>query len=510
MANPQHVKWLNEGVEAWNRRRKINPFTPDLSGVSFAPADRMAALTLSPSLSLAQLRHLPRPPAGWSKAKFNGINFSGANLSQAQLPFADLTDANLSNANLKHANLNQAFLCRAILQNARLNGANLSQATLLGANLGSANLQKADLQGAGLSEANLAGATLTGALLNATWTNGTNLIGANLTDLAYLPPELWKAKLFPENQSPKQHPIQSTSVETVGSLLESLKEIKDLHKRADEEVSLYFRGESQCGWKLRPSVMRQDSLLTSESRMLLELISRRPEDFSHASSALAQWVLAQHHGLKTRFLDITSNPLVALFHASEAEDPEGPKPGRLHVFSVPQSLVKPFNSDTVSIIANAAKLSRDDQHYLIQASMGRYSNALRRLYQLIRVEKPYFDERIDPRDFFRVIVVEPQQSSERIRAQSGAFLASVFFPRFERDEILNWNGDTPVYAHYKLSVSGENKRHILAELRSMNITREKLFPGLDVSAKDITEKVLETIKPWQSIGGYKDFRFEKE
>ena len=517
MANQQHVEWLNEGVEAWNKRRKVQPFTPDLSRVNFAPSDPMVALSNgpSPSLSLAQLRNLPNPPDGWMGVRLNGINLSGANLLRTQFNYADLTDANLSHANLEHANLNQAFLCRANLQNARLNGAILDQATLLGADLRGAKLQNATLQGTGISDANLAGATLTGAYLNATWTNGTNLVRTNLIDLAQLPPELWKAKLFPENQSPKQHPIQSTSVETVGELLERVKEIKDLHRHAGEDVSLYFRGESQCGLKLRPSVMRKDGLLTSESRMLLELISRRPEDFSSASSALAQWVLAQHHGLKTRFLDITSNPLVALFHASEADDAKEsekvaakePSDGRLHVFAIPWSLIKPFNSDTVSIIANAAKLSRDDQYELVPEPSHRYSSALRRLYQQIREEKPNFEERIDPRDFYRVFVVEPQQSSERIRAQSGAFLASVFHPRFERDEILRWNGDTPVYAHYELTVAGEHNKDILNELRSINITREKLFPGLDVSAEAITEKMMVTVKPWQSIDGSKDIRF---
>ena len=61
----------------------------------------------------------------------------------------------------------------------------------------------------------------------------------------------------------------------------------------------------------------------------------------------------QHYGLKTRLLDITRNPLVALFNACEED---GEKDGRLHVFAVPSDLIKSFNSDTVSIIANFAKL----------------------------------------------------------------------------------------------------------------------------------------------------------
>lgn len=45
--------------------------------------------------------------------------------------------------------------------------------------------------------------------------------------------------------------------------------------------------------------------------MLLELMLQRPEDFAAAPTALPQWVLAQHRGLKTRSLDVTRNALVA-------------------------------------------------------------------------------------------------------------------------------------------------------------------------------------------------------
>lgn len=254
-------------------------------------------------------------------------------------------------------------------------------------------------------------------------------------------------------------------------------------------------------WELRPSIMRRSqddkfSLRAMESNMLLDFMSRRPEDFNDTTSALSQWVLAQHHGLKTRLLDVTRNPLVALFNACETDD----KPGRLHVFSVPKELIKPFNSDTISIIANFSKLSRAEQNLLLGWTgkdieerecdpqfAGIYEHAKRRLYHLIRQEKPFFEERIDPRDFFRVFVIEPQQSFERIRAQSGAFLISAFHERFERSEILKQNSEIPIYDHYILRVPKAKKKAILDELRMMNITRETLFPGLDEAARAVTQ-----------------------
>ena len=312
------------------------------------------------------------------------------------------------------------------------------------------------------------------------------------TDLADTKP--WKAVLFrPESITPEQYRIPQEAIRTVEVLLREIRKLRDHHK----EAVLYFRGESENGWTLQPSVMREGHV-ASEGAMLVELMSRRPEEFSGRNSALSQWVLAQHHGLRTRFLDLTRNPLVALFHGCEKTG-QGAGDGRLHAFGVPKELVKTFNSDTISIIANFAKLSRHQQQALLgwpecschtpgwRFHPSEHAMAVQLLHQLIRAEKPYFDERINPRDLYKVFVVEPQQSSERIRAQSGCFLASAFHERFERDNILGWNKDIPVYAHYRLDIPGENKPHILKDLKILNVTEETLYPGIDAAARAVTD-----------------------
>lgn len=170
----------------------------------------------------------------------------------------------------------------------------------------------------------------------------------------------------------------------------------------------------------------------------------------------------------------------------------------MHAFRVPDKLIKPFNSDTVKIITNFAKLSCVEQNMVLgrinltegckydpQSVDINYRHVMQRLYGLIRQEQTTFEEKIDPRDFYRVFVVEPQQSFARIRAQSGAFLISAFHERFERSEVLDVNPGTPIYDHFMFDVPGKNKKQILHELNLLNITRESLFPSLDETAKSV-------------------------
>ena len=469
MAIPEHIEWLLEGVDSWNQRRAEKDFEPDLSGANiYGLFDEAEMLDEDYKIPLSN------------------INFNIANLKNAQLLNARLNEATLQSALLDWANLTSANLSGAKMQRARLYRSRLYDADLTDVKLDLASLQQAYLSGTTL--------------------RGTDLSSTELTGAEFRASRPWEAKLYPDSV-PMSRSYQDMKwdkpINCVADLIEQCNKLDT----NDSDAVIYYRGESTNKWELRPSVMRlqepgKNSLISKEGNMLLDLMSRRPEDFTNVTSALDQWVLAQHYGLKTRLLDVTRNPLVALFSACESQD----NTGRLHVFAVPKELIKRFNSDTISIVANFCKLSRAEQILLLgwsvediekrepdQEYRGRYSTVVNRLYHLIRQEKPNFKKLIDPRDFFRVFVVEPQQSFERIRAQSGAFLISAFHERFEHIKVLEFNPGIPIYRHFMIEVPKESKQGIIDELRLLNVTRETLYPGLDESANAITNRYLKEL-----------------
>jgi len=164
-------------------------------------------------------------------------------------------------------------------------------------------------------------------------------------------------------------------------------------------------------------------------------------------------------------------------------------------------MIKSYNSPTACVIANFARLTPGEQDLILTKKEAQstlpYTSAMNKLYQLIRTENPAFQERLDIADLFRVFVFQPEQSSERLKSQSSAFIASAYHKRFGTDHVLNLSKQFPIYNQFTARVPHESKFRILNELQRFNITRETLFPGLDESSRAITDAYRQRIQEAQ-------------
>ncbi|MFG6100551.1 pentapeptide repeat-containing protein [Leptothoe sp. ISB3NOV94-8A] len=171
MANKEHVKRLQEGVEAWNAWRENAPeIKPDLS---------------STSLNSTNLSQIDLSEADLSDTELFDVDLSGADLCGTWLYNADLRLANLSGANLSGAFLHDADLSEADLSSCNLHGANLHWANLLGTNLNKADLTNADLSYSSVLNTSFKQSVLTGAFLQDWNINGETVFDDVSCDYIY-------------------------------------------------------------------------------------------------------------------------------------------------------------------------------------------------------------------------------------------------------------------------------------------------------------------------------------
>jgi hypothetical protein len=163
--------------------------------------------------------------------------------------------------------------------------------------------------------------------------------------------------------------------------------------------------------------------------MTRELIAVAPLAFSDDGSMFDRLVRMQHFGLPTRLLDTTSNPLVALYFATEAHTDENgiAQDGAVVVARFDREQQKYFDSDTVSCLSNLANLSDAEREAIRTSSAKTLTQfnrlkAVDRLVQFVRGEKPAFRAKIVRADLFKRLHVVPKLSNPRIVAQSGSFI----------------------------------------------------------------------------------------
>jgi len=201
-----------------------------------------------------------------------------------------------------------------------------------------------------------------------------------------------------------------------------------------DEKTIY-RGHADRRWELKPSIGRHYSgkwseVLEYEVKILETFKKKSVPYIKYNPKSDIEWLcLMQHHGCATRLLDFTSNPLIALFFAS---DPVEKADGKVVIAKYGRTYEK-VNDD------NLFERSNSFAYY-------------------------------------------PPHITERIVGQSGCFVYS----KTPNKELSGKQIET-------ITVPMLKKYQIRLELKSLGISHSSLFPGMDGVCKDLNDALIKDL-----------------
>lgn len=253
-----------------------------------------------------------------------------------------------------------------------------------------------------------------------------------------------------------------------------------------ETETLFYRGHADANYVMRPSVMRTSRLEQNESRIYHELQIECPDDFEKCHTHLEKLVKMQHYGLPTRLLDITRNPLVALYFACESR-PEAY--GEIILISAKDGDIKYPQSDTISLLTSLAALPYEKQQEFrsdasdLSLSREEFNNRIAQLVHEVRLEKPAFHAGIKQEDILNSYIVYALKNNNRIVKQDGAFIVCGLDVPSDTLERFRYREENK-----KVIILIDRKKSILDELETYSINRATLFPEIECVSEYLKRK----------------------
>ena len=235
---------------------------------------------------------------------------------------------------------------------------------------------------------------------------------------------------------------------------------------------VYYRGHSNKTWKLLPSIFRKEesrptwldecNILDRASQVLWSELS--------SMKYLERLIYLQHYGLRTRLLDVTFNPLIALYFACDGNPSE----------------------TGVVYCGHSHDIGNDDDYIRTEVPeiTAKYLFTHKRLDGLLTWCKGY---NVDIENLTVPMFIHPPINNPRIEAQNGAFIMTPLAKKEGDKYKLSEDALESFFEERVALIPGDCKENILRELSILGINSGSIF-------QSVTEK-LQTImqEDWWNI-----------
>ncbi len=293
-------------------------------------------------------------------------------------------------------------------------------------------------------------------------------------------------------------------INTIAEFMEKLNKVKELERyniisnESDKHYSLdlFYRGHSNKEYQLIPSIERinkqtYNQVNATEYTLILKAKNEYPTLFSETDNPLDLLVKLQHYGIPTRLLDITANPLVALYFSCNNNLNID---GEIFIFGC--HFAQSYNDAMVERLIKL--LARNDIFSTKAINVDNLFLMLNKDFKFNTVTIKALIKQNNWEDSLKnainlVHFIYPPRLFERLHLQQGHFI--LFLNDYKYDEvkqILRLNNNlSPIPKDHKNIIAryiipAESKKHLLEELKMLNITESTLFhDNIDKVCEDI-------------------------